>query len=74
MFFQNNNKMDLNEHKAMHSHIELPWDENYWNIKVMHIVSSSEVFATLSKNAVSIILFLSVVEFNKTFQQFFRIY
>lgn len=32
---------------------QLPWHENYWSIKVTHVVSPSEVWATLSKNAVS---------------------
>lgn len=36
----------------MYGQLRLPWDENYWNIKVSHVVSPNEVWATLTKNAV----------------------
>lgn len=35
---------------------QLPWHENYWSIKITHVVSPNEVWATLSKNAVGRIL------------------
>lgn len=31
---------------------QLPWHENYWSIKITHVVSPDEVWATLSQNAV----------------------
>lgn len=34
--------------------LNLPWDENYWHIKISHVVSPNEVWATLTKNAVRI--------------------
>lgn len=32
---------------------QLPWHENYWSIKITHVVSPNEVFAILTKNAVN---------------------
>lgn len=37
--------------------LELPWNENYWSIKVTHVVSTVEVWATLTKNAVNSVNF-----------------
>ena len=31
---------------------QLPWHENYWSIKITHVVSPNEVWAILTKNAV----------------------
>lgn len=31
---------------------KLPWFENYWSIKITHVVSPNEVWAILTKNAV----------------------
>lgn len=32
---------------------QLPWNENYWSIKITHVVSPNEVWAILTKNAVT---------------------
>lgn len=41
------------EHESVYGQLKLPWHENYWNIKVTHVVSPNEVWATLTKNAVN---------------------
>lgn len=40
------------EPESVYGQLHLPWDENYWNIKVTHVVSPNEVWASLTKNAV----------------------
>lgn len=36
---------------------QLPWHENYWSIKITHVVSPNEIWAILTKNAVCKIQF-----------------
>lgn len=44
---------DGNKNEMNNGQLQLPWDSNYWSIKVSHVVSPIEVWATLTKNAVS---------------------
>ncbi|XP_031630988.1 uncharacterized protein LOC116345628 isoform X2 [Contarinia nasturtii] len=39
------------EIELMYSPLQLPWNENYWNICVTHVVAPNEVWATLTANA-----------------------
>lgn len=38
--------------KNMYDCLDLPWDENYWKIKVTYAVAPNEVWAVLTENAV----------------------
>lgn len=40
---------------------QLPWHDNYWSIKITHVVSPNEVWATLTNNAVSKIQFNDLI-------------
>lgn len=39
--------------ETVNGHQKLPWNENYWSIKVTHVVSPNEIWAILSINAVN---------------------
>lgn len=39
--------------ETVYGQLQLPWHENYWNVKITHVVSPNEVWAILSKNAVN---------------------
>lgn len=41
------------EPETFYSQIRLPWHENYWNIKITHVVSPNEVWGILTKNSVN---------------------
>lgn len=41
-----------NVKKSMYDCLDLPWNENYWKIKVTHAVAPNEVWAVLTENAV----------------------
>lgn len=42
-----------NEFERVYGRLDLPWNENYWNIKITHVVAPNEVWAILTKNAVN---------------------
>ena len=39
--------------ESVYGRLQLPWHENYWHIKVTHVVSPNEVWAVLTENAVN---------------------
>lgn len=42
----------MHAEKSMYDCLDLPWDENYWKIKVTYAVAPNEVWAILTENAV----------------------
>lgn len=55
----NNNNVE----KSMYDCLDLPWNENYWKIKVTYAVAPNEVWAVLTENAVKKI-FINQKSFN----------
>ncbi|XP_055325246.1 uncharacterized protein LOC129579311 isoform X2 [Sitodiplosis mosellana] len=39
------------DRESVYGQLKLPWHENYWNIKITHVVSPNEVWAVLTMNA-----------------------
>lgn len=47
----------MNVEKSMYDCLDLPWNENYWKIKVTYAVAPNEVWAVLTENAVKTFFF-----------------
>lgn len=41
------------DNESIYGNLQLPWQENYWHIKITHVVAPNEVWAVLTKNAVN---------------------